>query len=104
MDTKSFLYHGTEDERIDEQLTNIAKSTREQIRRYSLLRDDKEVFSVRGAADVNCRLVREDDELMLFINGRSDYVNLSWGNYQRNILPDPSYRDTVTLQISNTDK
>jgi len=98
MDAKSFFYHGTEDEKIDEQLTHIAKSTKEQIRRYSLLRDDREVFSVRGKTDVNCRLARTNGELMLFANNRSDYVNLSWGNYQRNILPDERFTDSIMLK------
>jgi hypothetical protein len=98
-DSKSFFYHGTEDDRIGEELTNIAKSTKEQIRRYSFLRDDKEVFSVRGAANVSCRLARRDNELILFINGKSDYVNLSWGNYQRNILPDENYTDSISLEF-----
>ena len=98
-DSKSFFYHGTEDERIGEELTNIAKFTKEQIRRYSLLREDKEVFSVRSTADVNCRLARKGNELMLSINDRSDYVNLSWGNYQRNILPDEKYTDSISLEF-----
>ncbi|MEN8157735.1 MAG: glycoside hydrolase family 2 TIM barrel-domain containing protein [Bacteroidota bacterium] len=98
-DTKSFYYEGTEDERPGEQLSYMAKSTKEHLCGYHLHYNGARELSVTGNGDISCRLTNKNSRLQLFINNEMDYVDLSWGNYQRQIQLDESYSNQVFLQI-----
>ena len=87
-DTKSFYYDGTKDESSHKLLTHIARSTKENIYEYRLSREDGIGLTVLGDGDLGCRIEKDDETITLFVNNRWDYVDLSWGNYQRNIKID----------------
>ncbi len=99
-DIKSFYYYGTEDELIKQQLTNIAKSSKEHISEYCLHRNGKEVISVFSNGSVSCRLAKADSKIILFGNNQMDYIDLSWGNYQRNLILEKSYSGEIILKIN----
>jgi len=98
-DTKSFYYDGTDNESICEQLTNIAKATKENIRNYNLHNNGREVLSVFGNSDISCRIAKKGNRIILFVNNEMDYVDLSWGNFQRNIMLNKNYSDEVVIKI-----
>ncbi len=99
LDTKSFYYEGTSNEN-NESLTNISKSTKENITEYALLKDNKKMVSVYGKGSVSCRLAKKENVLKLYLNNIVDYVDLNWGNYQRNITLDGTYSNEVHLKIN----
>ena len=101
-DTKSFYYDGIEDEKSN-QLTNIAKSTKENIRKYSLLKNEKEMISIYGTENVSGRLNKEAEKLYLHANNQIDYVDLSWGNYQKDIVLSKEYSNKVVIKINTRD-
>jgi hypothetical protein len=98
-DTKSFYYDGIEDEIYKEQLTYIAKSTKENIREYTLYKNNNSVLSILGKGSINCRLEKTDDKIQLYINNEMDYVDLSWGNFQRNIKLERNYTNDVVFSV-----
>jgi hypothetical protein len=98
-DTKSFYYDGTAGEDPQSLLINRAKATKENILDYSLLRNGLKVLSVQGNGDVHCRLAKTGDTLGLFISNEMDYVDLSWGNYQRNLLPGDMFTGKVRVTL-----
>jgi len=102
-DTKSFYYEGTAIEKIKE-LTYVAKATKENVRTYSLLKDSKTYVSVQGKGKVSCRLAKNNNSLDLFINTEVDYIDLNWGNYQRNILVGSNYKGEVTFFLNENEK
>ncbi|MDO8971172.1 MAG: hypothetical protein Q7U74_10820, partial [Saprospiraceae bacterium] len=99
-DTKSFYYSGIEDE-VNGQLANIAKSTKENIIKYSLLKKEQEMISTYSEGDVSGRLNKEGEKLQLYISNQMDY-HLDWGNYQRNILLKNEYSNRVTIKINTS--
>jgi len=98
-DTKSFYYNGIEDE-FTNQLTNIAKSTKENVRKYHLLKNEQEMISIYGNGDVSGRLNKVAEKLHLYVSNQIDYVDLSWGNYQRNIVLNKEYSNKVIIKIN----
>lgn len=98
-DTKSFYYDGTVDEDADNRLVNRAKGTKENIREYSLLKDGSKVLTVTSDGQAHCRLSKTGDTLRLFISSEMDYVDLSWGNYQRNIAAESEYAGELSVKI-----
>jgi hypothetical protein len=102
-DTKSFYYEGTEDETIGDHLTNRSRATKENIKLYKLYKNNRAVVSVISEGSVGCRLAKTEEKIQLFVNNKLDYIDLSWGNYQRNIVLDKTYSDKVVIQI-NTGK
>jgi hypothetical protein len=98
-DTKSFYYDNAENEVPGSMLTYIARATKENVNAYSLIKRGQEVISVLGNGEADCRLAKIDKQLMLFVNNKMDYVDLSWGNYQRNILLEDNYVDEVIIKI-----
>ena len=98
-DTKSFYYNGIEDE-LTNQLTNIAKSTKENVRKYYLLKNEQEMISIYGNGDVSGRLNKVAEKLHLYVNNQIDYIDLSWGNYQRNIVLNKEYSNKVIIKIN----
>jgi len=98
-DTKSFYYEGIEDE-MSFQLTNIVKSTKENIKKYSLLKNDREMITIVGNGDVSTRLNMVKERLYMYANNLIDYVDLGWGNYQKNIVLDNEYSNEVVLKIN----
>jgi hypothetical protein len=84
-DTKSFYYNGTEDE-IPELLTNVARGTKENIFEYNLFLNGKGKISVDGSGSESCRIDKKSGKIWLCISNMIDYPDLSWGNYQRNII------------------
>ena len=100
-DSKSFYYNGIENEKEGDQLTHIARSTKENIKQYSLQKGRLEVLSVLGKGSINCRISKANDKIHLFANNEMDYIDLSWGNYQRNIKMDKNYSNEVILKIGD---
>jgi hypothetical protein len=98
-DTKSFYYDGIGNEKPGEQLTNIARATKEKIYEYSLMNNGKKVLSVEGNGEDGCRIAKQGKELFLFVNNELDYVDISWGNYQRNILLKDGYTAEAVMKI-----
>ncbi len=99
-DTKSFYYNGTANESPYNQLTNIAKATKENILRYDLIIDREPFFSVIGNGDIICRIAKIEDSIQLYANNEIDYVDLSWGNFQRNIKLNSNYSNEVVFKIN----
>ena len=99
-DTKSFYYDGTDDDSTGKRLTFTAKATKENIREYHLYANGRKLLSVLGDGDVSCRIAKQKDKFILFVNNKMDYVDLGWGNFQRNILLDDSYSDSVVLKMN----
>jgi len=98
-DSKSFYYDGEEDE-LKNRLTNIAKSSKENIRKYSIIKNEQEMISIYGNGDVNGRLNKAAGKLHLYANNLIDYVDLDWGNYQRNIILNKEYSNKVIIRIN----
>ncbi len=99
LDTKSFYYNGIDDE-TNESLTYIASAAKENVFEYSLLKDDKKWLTVNGKGEVSCRLEKNGKSLGLYLNNEMDYVDLSWGNYQRNIILEGSYIGEIEFNIN----
>ena len=98
-DTKSFYYNGTDDETYDE-LTYVAAATKEKVLEYSLLKDSKKLVTVIGDGKISCRISKYNNQLNLFLINQLDYVDLSWGNYQRNIMLDGRYTGEIEFKIT----
>jgi hypothetical protein len=98
-DSKSFYYNGIEDE-VDNNLTNIAKSTKENIIKYNLFKNKRNLISIYSQGNVSVRLHKETEKLILHANNNMDYVDLSWGNFQKNILPNNEYTNKVVININ----
>jgi hypothetical protein len=98
-DTKSFYYNGTEKEDIKNQLTFIAKATKENIYHYAISQKSDNKISVSGNADVSCRIAGDKNGITLYANNLIDYINIGWGNYQRDIILDSTYTDKIELMF-----
>ncbi|MEN8194449.1 MAG: glycoside hydrolase family 2 TIM barrel-domain containing protein, partial [Bacteroidota bacterium] len=101
-DSKSFYYEGTENEILKEQLTNIAKSTKENIKEYDLLKNGIKELSVISDGNANCRIAKLENKIQLFASNEIDYIDLSWGNYQRNMKLDKKYSNEILFQINTS--
>ena len=97
-DTKSFYYDGTADELPGTGLTNRAKGTKENILEYSLLMQEQQILTIHADGDVHCRLAKEEGQLHLYIDNAMDYVDLSWGNYQRNLRMRGRWSGSVSVE------
>jgi len=97
-DTKSFFYDGTSDE-AEGEMTYVAKATKENIKKYSLLMKRLGSFTVTGTSKVACRINKKGDKIELYIDNLLDYPDLAWGNYQRNILLDNNYSGKIQTII-----
>jgi hypothetical protein len=104
-DTKSFFYEGIGDE-TSVDLTHKAKATKEHITVYSLKGKGQPGLSVEGDGRISCRIARNEGRIELMINGKLDYPDLSWGNYQRNIASGGPLSGTVRIVVrpANADK
>ncbi|MEN8247750.1 MAG: glycoside hydrolase family 2 TIM barrel-domain containing protein [Bacteroidota bacterium] len=98
-DSKSFYYDGIENEVLQGQLTNKARATKENIYNYELYDGGLPIISVVGNGDISCRIAKHNNKIKLFANNEMDYVDLSWGNYQRNILFEGSYSNAVVFKV-----
>ncbi|MEN8187303.1 MAG: glycoside hydrolase family 2 TIM barrel-domain containing protein [Bacteroidota bacterium] len=98
-DTKSFYYEGTSSE-LSKQLTNIAKSTKENIKKYSLLKNKREMISFYSNGDGSGRLNKVAEKIYLYANNQIDYIDLSWGNFQRDIRLNKEYSNEVLIKIN----
>jgi hypothetical protein len=87
LDTKSFYYDGTQDASSGEYLTHVARGTKENIYEYGLSRKSGPSLTILGNGNLGCRIEKKNNTITLFVNNTWDYVDLSWGNYQRNIKP-----------------
>jgi beta-galactosidase len=96
-DTKSFFYDSPESEINNGSLTNIARSTKENVYKYSLKKSGVEAISIQGDGKVSCRLEKQNTKLCLYINNKMDYPDLNWGNHTNNIKLNKTYSDTVKL-------
>jgi beta-galactosidase len=103
-DTKSFFYDSRESEINNRSLTNIARSTKENVYKYSLKRSGAEAISVQGDGKVSCRLAKQNNILYLYINNKMDYPDLGWGNHMNNIKLGKTYSDTIKLIVNNLQK
>jgi hypothetical protein len=97
MDTKSFYYEGIEDEAPGKKLTYKAKATKENIYEYALLKENERILRVHSNKQHSCRLSKKYERLVLYIDNEMDYVDLSWGNYQRNIKLKTEYANVIRL-------
>ena len=102
-DTKSFYYNGTEKEDIKNQLTFVAKATKENILQYNLYEKNGNRITVNGDADVSCRIAGNKDGITLYANNLIDYFNIGWGNYQRNITLDKTYTNESKFLLISSD-
>jgi beta-galactosidase len=99
-DTKSFFYDEKKNEEAN-QLTYIAKATKENILEYSLLNNGSGSFYVSCTGKVGCRISKKDNMIELFINNLWDYPDLAWGNYQRNIFLGNNYLGRIEAIIKS---
>ncbi|MBA7581227.1 hypothetical protein ES708_23129 [subsurface metagenome] len=104
LDTKSFYYDGIKNESIKNELTNIAKSTKENITGYHLISKGETYLSVIGNGDLGCRISKRKDDIVLYVNNQWDYVHIDWGNYHRNIKSESSYNGEIELMINTNFK
>jgi hypothetical protein len=93
-DTKSFYYNGIRNE-ADDELTNIARASKENIIEYNLHMKNGSCLSVSGFGSTACRIAKNNRRIELFINDKMDYPDLSWGNYQRDIMLAGPYKGKV---------
>ena len=93
-DTKSFYYNGIRNE-ADGDLTNIARASKENIIEYNLHMKNGSCLSVSGFGSTACRIAKNNRRIELFINDKMDYPDLSWGNYQRDIMLAGPYKGKV---------
>ena len=58
------------------------------------------MVSIQSKGEVSCRLEQNNNLLDIYINNQLDYIDLSWGNYQRNILLEGTFKgeNTIILQ------
>ncbi len=98
-DTKSFYYDGTQNEMVDRHLTHVARSTKENIYNYCLQQKTGIGVEVMGDGDLGCRIEKNNSVLTLFINNHWDYIDLSWGNYQKNLKLN-SLRGVSSIKLS----
>ncbi len=98
-DTKSFYYEGIDDELPGKTLTYRAKATKENIFEFALYKGNERVLRVLSMGKHSCRLSKDDEKLVLYINNEMDYVDLSWGNYQRNIKIKKEYENDIRLSL-----
>lgn len=99
-DTKSFYYNGTNNEEPNSGLTNKARSTKEYIREFRLLKDDSELIKIVGDGSISCRLSKERDQIYLHVNHKWDYVDLSWGNYQKNLKIGKELAGSIKINLN----
>ncbi len=99
-DGKSFYYDGIEDEIAGNRLTNIAKSMKENVETYNIFEKGQLILSVIGNGEINCRIAKSREKIILFANNEMDYVDLSWGNFQKNIMLDKIYSNEVLIRIN----
>ena len=99
-DTKSFFYNGTENEQVNRELSHIARSTKENIREFSLFKENSEWIKVAGNGEIGCRIAQKDNDIILHINHKWDYINLGWGNYQKNIKLENEFQNIVRLKVN----
>jgi hypothetical protein len=98
-DMKSFYYNGIDDEIADEQFSYIAKSTKENIIEYDLIQSNHKVISIQSNGMVSCRIAKVKEKVNLLISNEIDYVDLSWGNLQRDIKTGKNYENDVVFYI-----
>jgi len=101
-DCESFYYSGISSEVKGTQLTRIAKSTKEGILEYHLKTHGKPLFSVKGNRHISCRIAKSGNAIRHYINNKSDYVDLSWGNFQRDIQLDRTYSNEIEFTIQTS--
>ncbi len=97
-DSKSFYY----DEKSNEsgsQFSYIAKATKENILKYKLSRQKAGSLEVEGTGQEGCRINKEGNRITLFIDNILDYPDLSWGNYQKNILLQKEFSGQLKLTL-----
>ena len=58
------------------------------------------MISLYSQGVVSARLNKEAEKLYLHANNEIDYVDLSWGNFQKNILLDTVYSNKVVIKIN----
>jgi len=102
LDDKNFYYFGLSGNDNARPLTNIAKSMKENIRNYRLLHDDETVIEVMSAAaKTACRVNRNAlGKLILYVDTRWDYPDISWGDYSKNIPVQP-HTGNIYLRFTN---
>jgi hypothetical protein len=98
-DTKSFFYEGIQDETSD-QLSMVAKATKENILEYILQLNGIGSIEVVGNGREGCRIDKQGNHIFLYINNELDYPDLSWGNYQRNIKVGKEYHGNAKIKIN----
>ena len=98
-DKKSFFYNGTTDE-TENQLVNIARSTKEDIYKYILKIRSGGKVTVHGRGDKSCRIVQSDDRIILMVNDITDYPDIAWGNYSARLSADKVFSGKTTISLN----
>ena len=78
-----------------------AKATKENILEYILHLDDDGSIAVKGKGREGCRIDMSDNRIWLYINNQLDYPDLSWGDYQRNILIENGYQGNIRIKVNS---
>jgi hypothetical protein len=99
LDAWSFYYDGTKSEPFNSNLSYLARSTKENVLEYKFLKNKRSQFSVLGEGQISCRVAENNNKFLLYINNEMDYIDLAWGNYQKNIILNRKYTNEVILSF-----
>lgn len=97
-DKKSFFYNGIEGESSG-MLTNMTRSTKENIFVYTLKSDGRNSIAVKANGDRSCRIEKTGPDIVLNINDYIDYPDISWGNYSRNEILSRQHSGTARIHL-----
>ena len=103
LDKWNFYYFGMSPDQSEKYLTNSARSIKENIYRYDLFSGESgKALSVISDGTVACRISKTvDHQVKLAINHLWDYVNISWGNYWKNLRTESAWSGSVLIRFSD---
>jgi beta-galactosidase len=95
---------GTDKKFVD--LINDVKCLKTNLNFYNInYSGNTNKLSVEANGDIAARLNKSAlGSLNLIVNNEWDYVNLNWGNYERNIHITNNYMNAVTFRLTDSDK
>lgn len=93
LDTHNYYYFGDAGTLVKQPLTQISKAMKENIYNYSLFSETDKLFSVLSKdAKLACRLNNQNKHgLVLYINNRWDYPEITWSDDCVDIDVNPCY-------------
>jgi hypothetical protein len=107
MDSKAgYFYFGLDggDKKFAD-LINEVKSLKTNLNFYNIIfKDGLKRLRVEAQGNVAARLVKSSaSTLNLLINNEWDYVNLNWGNYEKNIHITNNYKNIIQFRLTDND-